>query len=148
MHRLHKYECGCSRRPATACYRALTAYCSFHQTKSSAMATPLNDMKKSTSSVKVNELGLDRQLAFDAESVSSDNAALAKLGYKQEFRRHFTPIEVFGISFSIIGIFPSIACVLVPRMSVTVTSVADAPHAGPCSCTRCPTAGPSPWSGV
>lgn len=39
----------------------------------------------------------------------SDDAKLARLGYKQEFRRHFTPLEVFGISFSIIGIFPSIA---------------------------------------
>ena len=39
----------------------------------------------------------------------TDEAKLATLGYKQEFRRHFTPVEVFGISFSIIGIFPSIA---------------------------------------
>lgn len=43
----------------------------------------------------------------------ADEAKLATLGYKQEFRRHFTPVEVFGISFSIIGIFPSIASVLV-----------------------------------
>lgn len=43
----------------------------------------------------------------------SDEARLARLGYKQEFKRHFTPLEVFGISFSIIGIFPSIASVLV-----------------------------------
>ena len=39
----------------------------------------------------------------------TDEAKLARLGYRQEFRRHFTPVEVFGISFSIIGIFPSIA---------------------------------------
>ena len=75
------------------------------------MATPLNETKKSTSSVNVNELTLDRRLAYDAESVSSDNAALAKLGYKQEFRREFTPFEVFGVAFSIIGLFPSIAFV-------------------------------------
>ena len=42
-------------------------------------------------------------------SQHSDEAKLARLGYKQEFKRHFTPLEVFGISFSIIGIFPSIA---------------------------------------
>ncbi|EMD30994.1 hypothetical protein CERSUDRAFT_127671 [Gelatoporia subvermispora B] len=42
-----------------------------------------------------------------------DAAALAKLGYKQEFKRAFTPLEVFGLGFSIIGLFPSIASVLV-----------------------------------
>lgn len=39
----------------------------------------------------------------------ADEAKLARLGYKQEFKRHFTPFEVFGVAFSIIGIFPSIA---------------------------------------
>ena len=42
-------------------------------------------------------------------SLASDEAALAELGYKQEFKRAFNPIEVFGIGFSIIGLFPSIA---------------------------------------
>ncbi|KIM51757.1 hypothetical protein SCLCIDRAFT_1219882 [Scleroderma citrinum Foug A] len=43
----------------------------------------------------------------------SDEALLAQLGYKQEFNRAFTPLEVFGVSFSIIGLLPSIASVLV-----------------------------------
>ncbi|KAJ7849614.1 APC amino acid permease [Mycena leptocephala] len=38
----------------------------------------------------------------------SDEVFLATLGYKQELRREFTPIELFGVGFSIIGIFPSI----------------------------------------
>ncbi|KAI4111336.1 MAG: hypothetical protein LQ345_006809 [Seirophora villosa] len=42
-----------------------------------------------------------------------DAAILAKLGYKQELRRNFTMIEIFGISFSIMGLLPSIASVLV-----------------------------------
>ena len=42
---------------------------------------------------------------------SADDSNLARLGYKQEFRRAFTPLEVFGIAFSIIGLFPSIAYV-------------------------------------
>lgn len=29
----------------------------------------------------------------------------------KEFKRAFTPIEVFGLGFSIIGLIPSIACV-------------------------------------
>ncbi|OBZ78505.1 GABA-specific permease [Grifola frondosa] len=45
--------------------------------------------------------------------VEGDDAALARLGYKQEFRRAFNPIEVFGLGFSIIGLFPSIASVVV-----------------------------------
>jgi len=43
----------------------------------------------------------------------ADEALLASLGYKQEFRRVFSPIEVFGLGFSIIGLLPSIASVLV-----------------------------------
>ncbi|KAG6370727.1 amino acid/polyamine transporter I [Boletus reticuloceps] len=42
----------------------------------------------------------------------ADEQLLAELGYKQEFKRAFTPLEVFGIAFSIIGLLPSIASVL------------------------------------
>ncbi|KAJ6482890.1 amino acid/polyamine transporter I [Mycena vitilis] len=42
----------------------------------------------------------------------ADEQLLAALGYKQEFKRAFTPLEVFGIAFSIIGLLPSIASVL------------------------------------
>ncbi len=38
-----------------------------------------------------------------------DVQVLAGLGYKQELQRAFTPLEVFGIAFSIIGLVPSIA---------------------------------------
>ncbi|KAI5120016.1 hypothetical protein M0805_008477 [Coniferiporia weirii] len=43
---------------------------------------------------------------------AADEELLAGLGYKQEFQRAFTPLEVFGIAFSIIGLLPSIASVL------------------------------------
>jgi amino acid permease (GABA permease) len=45
-----------------------------------------------------------------------DEAILAGLGYKQEFRREFTPLEVFGVAFSIVGLLPSIASVLFNAM--------------------------------
>ncbi|KAF2874229.1 amino acid/polyamine transporter I [Massariosphaeria phaeospora] len=45
-------------------------------------------------------------------SSEDDSAVLAKLGYKQELRRNFTMIEVFGIAFSIMGLLPSIASTL------------------------------------
>lgn len=43
----------------------------------------------------------------------TDEELLASLGYKQEFKRAFTGLETFGIAFSIIGLLPSIASVLV-----------------------------------
>lgn len=67
----------------------------------------------------------------------ADERLLAELGYKQEFQREFTPLEVdftsyifaffssthhirksqlqiFGVSFSIVGLLPSIASVPCP----------------------------------
>ncbi|KAF1998360.1 amino acid transporter [Amniculicola lignicola CBS 123094] len=41
-----------------------------------------------------------------------DAADLAKLGYKQELKRNFTMMEIFGIAFSIMGLLPSIASTL------------------------------------
>lgn len=38
-----------------------------------------------------------------------DALELARLGYKQEFKRAFSPLQVFGLVFSIYGLFPSIA---------------------------------------
>ncbi|KAF9505496.1 hypothetical protein BS47DRAFT_1374301 [Hydnum rufescens UP504] len=45
--------------------------------------------------------------------LSPDEEILAGLGYKQEFKRAFSPFELFAVSFSIIGVFPSIASVLI-----------------------------------
>ncbi|KAG0696525.1 amino acid/polyamine transporter I [Suillus ampliporus] len=43
---------------------------------------------------------------------SADDAVLANLGYKQEFCREFTPLEVAGLAFSFIGVVPSMVAVL------------------------------------
>lgn len=43
----------------------------------------------------------------------ADAELLATLGYKQEFKREFSSIEVFGIAFSIMGVAPSIASTLI-----------------------------------
>ncbi|KAG1809738.1 hypothetical protein EV424DRAFT_1542928 [Suillus variegatus] len=42
----------------------------------------------------------------------ADETTLAELGYKQEFYREFTPLEVGGLAFSFVGVAPSIASVL------------------------------------
>ncbi|KAG7098496.1 hypothetical protein E1B28_000440 [Marasmius oreades] len=49
--------------------------------------------------------------SVDHASVN-DQDVLARLGYKQEFKRDFTRIELFGLSFSIVGVVQSIAAVL------------------------------------
>lgn len=55
-----------------------------------------------------------RQVDEKRERVAlADEELLASLGYKQEFKRAFTPFEVFGIAFSIIALLPSIASSLV-----------------------------------
>jgi uncharacterized membrane protein YesL len=42
----------------------------------------------------------------------NDEDLLAQLGYKQEFKRDFSQLELFGLSFSIVGVVQSIAAVL------------------------------------
>ncbi|KAJ4485271.1 amino acid/polyamine transporter I [Lentinula aciculospora] len=44
---------------------------------------------------------------------ANDELLLAQLGYKQEFKRDFGVFELFGLAFSIQGVLPSIASVLV-----------------------------------
>ena len=51
------------------------------------------------------------QATDDVRPLSSDEAFLATLGYRQEFRREFSTVEVFGLVFSSIGVLPSIAYV-------------------------------------
>ncbi|KAF8841440.1 amino acid transporter [Paxillus ammoniavirescens] len=53
----------------------------------------------------------------DIANKLSDETILAGLGYRQEFRRAFTPLQVFGIAFSVIGLLPSIASVLASAAS-------------------------------
>lgn len=47
------------------------------------------------------------------EVAKRDEELLAQLGYKQEFKREFTPLEVFAVAFSFMGPLPSLASVLV-----------------------------------
>lgn len=43
---------------------------------------------------------------------TTDNDLLAQIGYKQELKRRFNTIQVFGVAFSIMGLLPSIATTL------------------------------------
>ncbi|KAI1337186.1 amino acid transporter [Xylariaceae sp. FL0016] len=43
------------------------------------------------------------------DEMSEDEAALAALGYKQEFKREFSAWTTFAVSFAVMGLLPSIA---------------------------------------
>ncbi|CAD6607472.1 BAH_G0006590.mRNA.1.CDS.1 [Saccharomyces cerevisiae] len=49
---------------------------------------------------------------IDAAKSVNDNQLLAEIGYKQELKRQFSTVQVFGIAFSIMGLLPSIASVM------------------------------------
>jgi len=50
--------------------------------------------------------------AVPSRELLNDEDLLAQLGYKQEFKRDFSRLELFGLSFSIVGVVQSIAAVL------------------------------------
>lgn len=83
------------------------------------MATQSQERKASTASVPPNyDLASEDDAAALGKSIMTEMRRMyliphvAKLGYKQELRRNFTMIEVFGIAFSIMGLLPSIASTL------------------------------------
>lgn len=49
------------------------------------------------------------QLAIVDENATIDDKTLGALGYKQEFKRDFTLLESFSVSFSVLGLLPSVA---------------------------------------
>ncbi|VEU20045.1 DEKNAAC100645 [Brettanomyces naardenensis] len=55
--------------------------------------------------------GVDRKILVD-HPVDHDEAVILSLGYKQEFRREFSLFTTFGVSFSVLGLLPSIASTL------------------------------------
>ncbi|QQK40879.1 Amino acid/polyamine transporter I [Penicillium digitatum] len=51
-------------------------------------------------------------VATHARADAGDVQLLARMGYKQELRRHYSTPQVFAIAFSIMGLVPSIASTL------------------------------------
>lgn len=58
------------------------------------------------------EATVDQKMADGVNANDADAALLAQMGYKQELKRNFSTLEVFGIAFSIMGLLPSIASTL------------------------------------
>lgn len=49
---------------------------------------------------------------IDARIANDDDELLAEIGYKQELKRRFSTFQIFGISYSIMGILPSVSSLL------------------------------------
>ncbi|KAI0036350.1 APC amino acid permease [Vararia minispora EC-137] len=49
--------------------------------------------------------------------LKGDEVVLASLGYKQEFKRDFRAVDIFGLGVSVIGVVPSVSSVLVYAVS-------------------------------
>lgn len=68
--------------------------------------------------VSVDDMGLTSVLSGHHEkiivnhTVDHDEAVILALGYKQEFKREFSLLTTFGVSFSVLGLLPSIASTL------------------------------------
>lgn len=46
---------------------------------------------------------------IDALNATSDQHVLAEIGYKEELKREYSTVQIFGVAFSIMGLLPSIA---------------------------------------
>lgn len=73
------------------------------------------DLHPITSQVRVDDLHLqsvmsDHLVVLELDHiVTSDEAVILALGYKQEFRREFSLLSIFAVSFSVLGLLPSVA---------------------------------------
>ena len=54
----------------------------------------------------------DGHVSVVPESVDADEAVLNGLGYRQEFKRKFNMWSIFSLSFSSLGLLPSMAATL------------------------------------
>lgn len=68
------------------------------------MASNLRSVRSQTGAGEVNYI--------NAATSINDNQLLAEIGYKQELKRQFSTVQVFGVAFSIMGLLPSIASVM------------------------------------
>ncbi|CCD23975.1 Uga4p NDAI_0C03150 [Naumovozyma dairenensis CBS 421] len=68
------------------------------------MASNLRSIISKTGAGEVNYINASKSV--------NDNQLLAEIGYKQELKRQFSTLQVFGIAFSIMGLLPSIASVM------------------------------------
>lgn len=90
--------------------------------------TPDPELRPIVSKIRVDDMNVHSIISnklivlnIDHE-VDSDEARILALGYKQEFRREFSALSVFAVSFSVLGLLPSIAATFDYQQLVIGTS--------------------------
>ncbi|KAI0727026.1 APC amino acid permease [Fomitopsis betulina] len=69
--------------------------------------------QRTSSPVLLTEVPFTPPLSNMQRQRDTDALELAQLGYKQEFKRAFSPLHVFGFVFSLFGLFSSMSTVLI-----------------------------------
>lgn len=82
----------------------------------STVRSTLSNVRSNTTSRVMNHIDtiMSNQEAIahiDAAHAAGDEDLLHQIGYKQELRREYSTLQVFGIAFSIMGLLPSITTV-------------------------------------
>lgn len=73
--------------------------------------------------VNIHSIFSNKQIVLNIDhEVDSDEARILALGYKQEFRREFSALSVFSVSFSVLGLLPSVAATFEYQQLVIGTS--------------------------
>lgn len=78
----------------------------------------LNGIRSASTVISVDDIPITSVLSGHHErilvdhEVDRDEAVILALGYKQEFKREFSLFTTFGVSFSVLGLLPSIASTL------------------------------------
>lgn len=85
--------------PVVSRDKGVTSMLEVHQ-----MGSQIRSVRSKTGAGEVNYI--------NAATSINDNQLLAEIGYKQELKRQFSTLQVFGIAFSIMGLLPSIASVM------------------------------------
>ena len=81
-------------------------------------SSSVNHLRSRTTIISVDDMRLTSVLSGRHEkivvnhNVDNDEAVILALGYKQEFKREFSLFTTFGVSFSVLGLLPSIASTL------------------------------------
>lgn len=82
----------------------------------------------------------EKAIPLHRNGPNNDENLLASLGYKQEFKRDFSRLELASLCLSIVGVVQSIAYVPYHQNLVCVTQLVER-----FSCSRFPMLGPSEW---
>lgn len=81
-------------------------------------ASDIHNVKSTATIISVDDMNITSVLSGHHEklvvdhAIDKDEAVILALGYKQEFKREFSLWTTFGVSFSVLGLLPSIASTL------------------------------------